>query len=109
MAVAGDVVAPAFVVLVPVADDVAVALALLDVPPGVNVEALLLLGFPPVEVAVALLLLPAPLLLANELELLLLLLVTGLARVGGATAINKLPTRQIYKAQDADLIIAITL
>lgn len=102
--VVAGAVAVALLVLGAVVDEVAVALPLLDVAPGVNTVALLLLGGAVGEVAVALLVLPAPAEDVNELELLLLLLepggVTpkvGLAWEGRATNTTKLPTKPIYR------------
>jgi hypothetical protein len=96
--IAGGGVTVALVVLGAAVDEVAVALLLLEVAVGENTVALLLLGSPVDEVAVALLLLPEPFEEKYELELLELLLTKGLACVGEATAITKLPTRQRYKA-----------
>lgn len=71
-------IAGAFTVVVaklgPVVEAVAVALALLDVAPGVNVL-WLLLNVPAGEILIALLLAPAPVLLTKALELLELLTV----------------------------------
>lgn len=59
------------------------------------------------EVAVALLLAPAPFELTKELERLELLLKPGgLACVGGATVITKLPTIPIHKVHWVKLTIA---
>jgi hypothetical protein len=76
-----------------VVDEVAVALALLEVAPGTKVLLLLLL-VPVGEVAVALLLAPAPSELTNELLELLLKLS---ARAGKVSAIAKLPPKPILR------------
>lgn len=80
----GVVVTVAFVVGVPLLEVDAVAVALLDVPPGVNTVLLLLL-VPVGDVAVALLVAPAPVEFTNDVERLELLLIPAVLVPGALT------------------------